>query len=116
MENVLHDLQKGQKGYDDDAGCADDRGHRTHLRATGGSQVVPALGDLDDAGGNEVDQQDERPGIERDKYQLGEPCMEELLHVGEPLLVKTAKKRRHRLAPAEDGKSHRDVRENGGVH
>ncbi len=94
MENILHDLQKGQQRYDDDAGSADDRSQRAQLRAAHDSQGVAALGDFHHPAGDEVDHQDERPGIEADKDQFGQAGVEEFLHIGEPFLVQTAQKRR----------------------
>jgi hypothetical protein len=112
MENILHNLQEGQKRYDDDAGSADDRGQRAQLGAAHHAQGVPVLSDFHHPAGDEVDHQDERPGIKADKDQLGQAGVEEFLHIGKPFLVQTAQKRRCCLAWVEEG----DEGEKGGVH
>ena len=77
-----------------------------------GPDRVPVLGDLHDAAGDEVDQQDQCPGVKGDKEQLGQADVEKFLYVGKPLLVEAAKKRRRRIRPAEK----RGKEEKGGVH
>ena len=83
-----------------------------NLGAARRSQGVPALGDLHDPAGDEVDQQDQCPGVKGNKEQLGQADVEKFLHVGEPFLVEAAKKRRRRIRLAEKG----GKEEKGGVH
>ncbi len=112
VENVLHDLQKGQEEDDADAGGADDGRQGSYLGSAGRSQLVAVLGDLDDPAGKEVDHQDENPDVEPYKQQLRQAGVEKFLDVGEPFLVQAAEKRRSRVEPVEKG----GKGENGGVH
>ena len=73
-------------------------GQGADLCAAGDPEAVPVLGDLDDPGGDEVNYQNQRPGIERNEQQFGQPNVQKFLHVGEPFLVKVTKERRRRLA------------------
>jgi hypothetical protein len=112
MENILHNLQDGQERYDDYSGGADDRSKCAQLGAAHNSESVAPFRELYHPAGNEIDQDDERPGIEPDEQQFGQAGVEEFLHIGEPFLIQTANKRRCWFRPIEVG----DEGEKGGVH
>ena len=98
--------KKARKADNADAGGADDRGQGPHLGPAGRSQPVAVLGNLDDPAGNEVDHQDQDPGVERNKQQLGQAGVEKFLYIGEPFLIQAAEKRRsgfgHRRREAKE--------------
>jgi hypothetical protein len=70
------------------------------------------LGHFDHPAGDEVDDQDQDPGVKGDEQQLGQTYVEKFLHVGEPFLIEAADKRRGGLRPSKEGGKW----QKGGVH